>query len=84
MAPAAQQFVCAAHIAEVQIDQEVDMPKETKPTSRKKKNMVPRKLRFSPEDEARIQARADLYAGGNFSKWVRHAALECPGKDLTK
>ena len=59
------------------------MPKETKPTSRKKKNMVPRKLRFSPEEEARIQARADLYAGGNFSKWVRHAALECPGKVLT-
>lgn len=51
-------------------------------TKAKKQTMKPRKMRFTPEDESRIQMRADLYAGGNFSKWVRHAALECPGKKL--
>ena len=57
---------------------------EAKTKVRKRKKMNSRKLRFSPEDEARIQMRADMYSAGNFSKWVRYAALECPGCDLEK
>lgn len=49
---------------------------------RKRPPMQSRKLRFSEEEQNRIQMRADMYAGGNFSKWVRYAALECPGKVL--
>jgi hypothetical protein len=69
--------------AEVQNRQEEHMATEPKRKSKRKKpTMKPRKMRFTPDDENRIQARADLFAGGNFSKWVRHAALECPGKML--
>lgn len=49
---------------------------------RKKVRMKPRKLRFSEEEENRIQMLADIYAGGNFSKWVRHAAINCDRKML--
>lgn len=49
---------------------------------RKKSPMKARKMRFSEMDQNKIQLRADLYAGGNFSKWVRYAALECPGRML--
>lgn len=53
-------------------------------TKGKKKAMKPRKLRFSEEEENRIQMLADIYAEGNFSKWVRHAALNCDRKYLGK
>lgn len=48
--------------------------------SKKKSPMKARKMRFTESDENRIQMLADIYAGGNFSKWVRHAALNCERK----
>lgn len=44
--------------------------------------MMSRKLRFPEQDMNKIQLLADHYAGGNFSKWVRYAALNCPRKVL--
>jgi len=44
----------------------------------------PRKIRFSKEEENRIQMLADLYADGNFSKWVRYAALNAPRQIIKK
>lgn len=53
-------------------------------TKVRKTPMKSRKLRF-PEDEMNsIQLRADIYAGGNFSKWVRYCAQNCPPKVLVE
>lgn len=49
-----------------------------------KASMKPRKIRFKPDEEARIQMLADLYAGGNFSKWIRWAAVNCNRKVLVE
>lgn len=47
-----------------------------------KSRMKSRKVRFKTEEMGRIQMLADLYAGGNFSKWVRYAAINCSRKVL--
>lgn len=39
---------------------------------------------FKEKDLNRIQLLADMYAGGNFSKWIKYAALNCPPKRLVK
>jgi hypothetical protein len=51
---------------------------------RKKKAMKPTKIRFTEEEKNKIQLLADTYAGGNFSKWVRHAAINADRKVLVK
>ena len=43
-----------------------------------------RKIRFSAEEMNKIQMLADIYAGGNFSLWVRHGAMNCDRKVLVK
>lgn len=53
--------------------------KEKKP---RKQALVARKIRFSAEEMNRIQMLADIYAGGNFSLWIRHGALNCDRKVL--
>ena len=58
------------------------MDEVNKQKKERKHPMDARKIRFSQEDQARIQMLADLYAGGNFSKWVRWAALNAPRKIL--
>lgn len=60
------------------------MEKSKTKAKRKKERsrMKARKLRFSEEEQNRIQMLADIYAGGNFSKWVRHAALNCDRRML--
>lgn len=54
------------------------------PQSSKKKPMKATKIRFSQEETNKIQLLADLYAGGNFSKWVRYASVNAERKVLVK
>lgn len=51
--------------------------------TRVRSKMQARKIRFKPEEEARIKMKAELYAQGNFSRYIRWAALNCPPKVLT-
>lgn len=41
-------------------------------------------LRLSVHDDARIRKLAELYAGGNISKWITYAALNAPRKIISK
>ncbi len=41
----------------------------------KKSKKLPRQIKLSAAQEKAIQKKANLYTEGNFSKWVRYAAL---------
>jgi hypothetical protein len=42
---------------------------------KKSKKRVRRLIKLSEEQRKAIQRKANLYAEGNFSKWMRYAAL---------
>ncbi len=60
------------------------MSKQQTKSKTKRQQMKARKLRFTEAEENEIQTLADIYAGGNFSKWVRHAALTGDRKMLVE
>lgn len=41
-------------------------------------------LRLSVQARAKIEKLAELYAGGNISKWVEYASLNAPRKIIDK
>lgn len=41
----------------------------------KKSKKLPRQIKLTKAQEKAIQKKADFYTEGNFSKWMRYAAL---------
>jgi len=41
----------------------------------KKTKRIPRHVKITKAQERAIQRKANLYAEGNFSKWMRYAAM---------
>jgi hypothetical protein len=39
-------------------------------------------IRLTERDFASLKARAFVYAGGDLTRWITHAGLNCPGKFL--
>lgn len=53
---------------------------------KKQNRSILRNVKVTPEEEIQIQENADKYADGNFSEWVRYAAINLKPKkrDLQK
>lgn len=54
---------------------------------KKKKKLTGKFIKLADWDEYEIQRKADLYTGGNFSAWVRHAGRlykPKPGEKILK